>query len=65
MPFGKNELVKQLQPNRDARRNLVARASSLAEFALSLGQVISFPYRFKRCVISEDEWSKVFLRDQL
>ena len=56
--------MQQFHPHGDGRRDFITRPERLAEFALALDQVISFPDRFESCVICEDERPEIFLRDQ-
>src|SRR5438045_8231490 len=46
-------------------REFIARTKRLDEFAFALGEITSFPYRFKCGIRSEDERPEVFLHDQL
>src|SRR5437773_8907507 len=63
-PFWKHKFMQQFHSHRDRRRDFVTCPERLAEFALALDQVISFPDRFESRVVCEDERPEIFLRDQ-
>src|SRR5436190_6979902 len=64
-PLWKYKFMQQFYSRGNAWRDFIARTKRLDEFAFALGEITSFPYRFKCGIISEDERSEVFLHDQL
>src|SRR5207249_7712647 len=63
-PLWKDKFVQQFHSRGNAWRDFIACAKRLAEFAFPLGEITSFPYRFKCCIISEDKRSKVFRSEE-
>src|SRR5436190_3057648 len=62
-PLRKDKFVQQFYARGDARREFIACPKRLAEFALALGQIVSYPNRFECSVISQDKRPEIFLRD--
>src|ERR1043166_4222034 len=56
--------MDKLESGRETRRNLVARAEGLDQFGFASIQIFALPNCFQRRVVSENEWSEIFLRDQ-
>ena len=56
--------MHKLEAGGEARRNLVTCTERVSEFAFAFCQTFSFPHRFQRRIVGENERPEVFLCDQ-